>query len=186
VKFGAQYEYVGPKSTAQDNANGTCVFRSDLPFNAADPRTYPERLSIRVPGPLDRYQKARYRAAFAQGKWRLNDRATLSLGLRYDVEIQPLELISAILMGGVFSDSFTQSFPANNADPGPSLGNMPTDPMLVGGPTVNRTLLNRQYPAGSRIRNTGNVTLDNADRVIPYTDQLTAGRNLFRCRSERV
>jgi hypothetical protein len=41
VKFGAQYEYVGASSTAQDNLNGTFFFKSDLDFNAADPRTYP-------------------------------------------------------------------------------------------------------------------------------------------------
>ena len=29
LKFGAQYEYVGAKSTAQDNLNGTFFFRSD-------------------------------------------------------------------------------------------------------------------------------------------------------------
>jgi hypothetical protein len=53
--------------------------------------------------------------------------------------------------------------------------------MLAGGPTVNRTLLAAAYPAGSRIRNTGTVSLDNPDRVIPYTDQFTAGyeRQLF-------
>ena len=30
LKFGGQYEYVGAQSTAQDNANGTFWFRSDL------------------------------------------------------------------------------------------------------------------------------------------------------------
>jgi hypothetical protein len=53
--------------------------------------------------------------------------------------------------------------------------------MLVGGPTVNRALLTAAYPPGSRVKNTGTVTLDNPDRVIPYTDQFTAGyeRQLF-------
>jgi len=40
---------------------------------------------------------------------------------------------------------------------------------------VNRTLLAALFPAGSRIKNTGNVTLDNPDRTIPYSDQITAG-----------
>jgi hypothetical protein len=232
VKFGAQYEYVGASSTAQDNLNGTFFFRSDLDFNASNPRTYPDRLQIRVPGGLNRYQKAHFVAAFAQDKWRVN-RATFSLGLRYDLEVQPIqetdnpafpdpsaypvdknniaarlgltydlagdgrsvvrggygrfydkthfELISAILTSGTFSDSFVVLFPANNFDAGPAAGNLPTDPMLVNGPTVNRALLAAQYPAGSRIRNTGTVNLDNPDRVIPYTDQYTAGyeRQLF-------
>ena len=29
LKFGGQYEYVGARSTAQDNANGTFFFRTD-------------------------------------------------------------------------------------------------------------------------------------------------------------
>jgi hypothetical protein len=232
LKFGGQYEYVGAKSTAQDNLNGTFFFKSDQSFNANDFRTYPDRLQIRVPGGLDRYQKAQFVSAFVQDKWRVN-RATISLGLRYDLESQPIsevdnpafpdpsaypvdknniaarlgltydlagdgqsvvrggygrfydkthfELISAILTAGTFSDSFVALFPANNFDPGPSAGNAPTDPMLVGGPTVNRALVSAAYPAGSRIRNTGTVNLDNPDRVIPYTDQFTAGyeRQLF-------
>ncbi|HEY1303790.1 MAG TPA: TonB-dependent receptor [Vicinamibacterales bacterium] len=234
LKFGGQYEFVGATSTAQDNANGTFYFRTDLPFNAADPRTYPDRLQIRVPGNLNRYQKAHYVAGFVQDKWRFNNRTTLSLGLRYDLEVQPIqendnptffpdpskypvdsnnigprlgltydisgdgksiarggygrfydkthfELISNILTTGPFSDSFVVLFPQNNFDPGPAAGTLPTDPMLVGGPTVNRTLLSAQYPSGSRIKNTGNVTIDNPDRRIPYTDQFTAGyeRQLF-------
>jgi Carboxypeptidase regulatory-like domain/TonB dependent receptor/TonB-dependent Receptor Plug Domain len=227
VKFGGQYEYVTAQSTAQDNANGIFLFRTDRPFNAGDPSTYPERLMIRVPGPLDRLQKAHYAAAFAQDKWRVNPQLTLSLGLRYDVEIQPIpeidnpafsdpddypidrnnlvprlgftydlagngrsvirggygrfydkshfELISAILTAGVFSDSFTVTVPANAADPGPSIGQLPSEPLLAGGPIVNRTLLNQRYPAGSRIKNAGTVNLDNPDRRIPHTDQFTAG-----------
>jgi hypothetical protein len=227
LKFGVQYEYVGARSTAQDNLNGTFSFRSDLPFNPADPRTYPERLSIRVPGPLNRYQMAHFGSAFVQDKWHATPRTTVSLGLRYDIEVQPIdeldnpafsdpsaypldknnlgprvgfthdllgdgrsvvrggygrfydkthfELISAILTAGVFSDSFTQMFPINNVDPGPSLGQVPAEPMLAGGPTVNRTLLAARFPPGTRQRNTGTVTLDNPDRRIPYTDQLTAG-----------
>jgi outer membrane receptor protein involved in Fe transport len=31
--------------------------------------------------------------AFAQDKWRVNSRATVSMGLRYDVEIQPIQEI---------------------------------------------------------------------------------------------
>ena len=58
------------------------------------------------------------------------------------------ELISAILTAGAFSDSFVALFPANNADPGPSAGTLPTDPMLVGGPTVNRALLSALVSGG--------------------------------------
>jgi hypothetical protein len=224
IRAGVQYERVKIFSTAQDNLNGTFVFRSDRPFNSADPSTYPERLIIRVPGAGEYTQMEHFFSAFLQDKWKLNAHLTLSLGLRYDLEKIPLpeadnpgltsapvdkdnvsprvgfaydpgadgrmvlrggygrfydkshlELISNIITNGVFSDSFTANFPANAADPGPSQGRLPTDPFLVNGPTVNRSLLAQQFPAGSRIRNTGQVFLDNADRVIPYTDQLSAG-----------
>jgi len=85
------------------------------------------------------------------------------------------ELISAIVTSGVFSRSFTATFPANAADPGPAAGRLPTDPMLVNGPVVNRTLLDQLYPPGTRTKNTGTVTLDNPDRKVPYVDQLTLG-----------
>jgi hypothetical protein len=227
VKMGGQYEYVGARSTTQDNLNGIFFFRSDQPFSAADPRTFPERLQVRVPGALNTFQKAHFASAFAQDKWTVAKRTTISIGLRYDVEVQPLrevdnprfpdpdrypvdknnfaprfgatydlsgdgrsvvragygrfydkthfELISNILTAGVFSTSFNTLFPANNADPGPSIGAIPQDPMLAGGPTLNHTLLASLYPAGSRVKNTGTVTLDNPDRTIPYSDQFTAG-----------
>jgi uncharacterized lipoprotein YajG len=227
IKFGAQYESVKADSTTNDNLNGTFTFRTDTFFNAADPRTYPERFSIRVPGLLETTQKARFVTVFGQDKWKLNHRTTLSLGVRYDLEVQPIaennnpafgsasaypvdknnigprvgvshdlsgdgksvlrggfgrfydkthfELISAILSAGVFSNSFTTTQPTNAADPGPSTGVLPTNPFLVGGPVVNRTLLAQQFPAGSQIRNTGTVNLDNPDRKIPYADQATIG-----------
>ncbi len=228
VRAGIQYEYVKIFSTAQDNWNGTFSFsRSNGPYNAADPRTYPDRLSIRVPGPSEYTQKEHFFTGFIQDKWKTGDRMTLSLGVRYDLEKIPfqeldnpkisnpgdypfdknnisprlgfaydlkgdgktairggvgrfydkshLELVSAIITNGVYSQSFTVNFPANNIDPGPSAGRLPTDPMLANGPTLNRALINQLYPAGSKLKNTGNVFLDNPDRILPYTDQISAG-----------
>ena len=206
--------------------NGLFAFRGNEDFNPQDPRTYPERLQIRVPGPQAFYMKTHFGSFFAQDKWKLNDRLTLSLGLRYDIEVIPLqeldnpkfpdpsaypvdknnfaprvgfvyspgdhrslvrggyglfydkthfELITGIITGGVFSDSFVPLIPANAADPGPSLGQLPTDPLLRGGPVVDRALLNQLYPPGSRIKNTGTVILDDPERRIPYTHQLSIG-----------
>lgn len=227
LKFGAQYEKVNADSTANDNLNGTFTFRTDRFFDANDPSTYPERFSIRVPGVLDTTQKAHFVTAFGQDKWKVNNRATISLGLRYDVEVQPIgennnpafsdaskypvdknnfgprvgltydlsgdgrsivrggygrfydkthfELISGVLTNGVFSNSFTTTQPTNGPDPGPSNGVKPTNPFLANGPVVDPALVSQQFPAGSKIRNTGTVNLDNPARKIPYADQATIG-----------
>ncbi|MGE0043984.1 MAG: TonB-dependent receptor plug domain-containing protein [Vicinamibacterales bacterium] len=227
IKFGFQYEYASQRFTDQGNRNGTFTFSNNGPFNAADPGTYPERFSIRVPGGNDFYQGGHILSAFAQDKWRPTPRLTLSLGLRYDLDILPIQendndlfaspgdypvdrnnigprlgfnydlsgtgrtvlrggyglfynstrlgQISGYITSGVFSDSFTATFPANAADPGPSNGRLPTDPTLVNGPTVNAALINALFPPGSRVRNTGTVQLDNPDRRTPYVHQASVG-----------
>jgi hypothetical protein len=75
----------------------------------------------------------------------------------------------------VFTDSFTATFPTSSADPGPSRGQMPTNPYLVNGPVVQWDLLNAAYPPGSTNRNTGTVYLDNPDRHVPYIHQVSVG-----------
>jgi hypothetical protein len=91
IKFGVQYEYSGAFNTNQGGMNGTFSFgRSNVPFNAAVPSTYPDRFSIRVGGPSNFYEKAHYVSGFAQDKWRFNKNFTLSLGARYDLEVIPV------------------------------------------------------------------------------------------------
>ena len=91
IKFGAQYEYSGAANANQGNLNGTFTFGlNDQPFNSANPRTYPDRFSIRVGGPSNVFEKVHYIAGFAQDKWRFNPHLTLSLGLRYDLEVIPI------------------------------------------------------------------------------------------------
>ena len=228
IKMGLQYQNSSNNADTQDNLNGTFTFgRNDLPFDRNNPRTYPDRFSIRVPGKLHNYTIAHFAAAFAQDKWKISNRLTLSLGVRWDVEIMPVreldnprfsdpgdypvdwnnvaprvgfswdpagngrtvirggygrfydkthfELIGGIFTAGVYSSSFVVNFPANNADPGPRNGQMPTDPMLVNGPTVNRALLEQLYPPGTRQKNRGTVVLDNPDRRVPYSHQLSIG-----------
>ena len=80
-----------PRTINQGNLNGTFAFgQNDADFNPAVPKTYPDRLTIRVGGPSQFYQKATYVSLFVQDKWRMTPRLTLSLGLRYDLEIIPL------------------------------------------------------------------------------------------------
>jgi hypothetical protein len=87
VKMGVSYLYSSLRVQDNGNLNGTFTIPSDLPFNAANPRTYPERLSIRVGNPLDFYMKGHFIGTFIQDKWRPAERLTISAGLRYDVEL---------------------------------------------------------------------------------------------------
>ena len=70
--------------------------------------------------------------------------------------------LTPMVASGRYTDSFIANFPLNNIDPGPRSGRFPTDPMLVNGPTVNRALLDAQYPAGTLTRNTGTVRFERA------------------------
>jgi hypothetical protein len=223
IKAGVQYVYSGAINENHGNLNGTFAFgQNDLDFDPANPRTYPDRFTVRVGGPSRFYQKATYFSAFAQDKWRLTPRLTLSLGLRYDLEVIPLaetdnplidgypvdknnfqprigatydlgggksvvragfgrfyekthfELIGGLYTGTPFTSSFVVNFPTAAVDPGPRAGRLPTDPFLVNGPVINRALLEQQFPAGRLLRNTG-ASWDNADRVVPYSDEITLG-----------
>jgi carboxypeptidase family protein len=89
-------------------------------------------------------------------------------------ERQHLELIGALWTNTPFTNSFTVNFPTTGPDLGPRNGRYPTDPFLVNGPTVDRALLEQQYPGGELLRNTG-ATWDNPDRRASHTDQYTIG-----------
>ena len=59
------------------------------PFNAADPSTYPERLAIRVPvawRPVHAHPLVRVLRA---GQMAADEKLTMNIGLRYDVDIAP-------------------------------------------------------------------------------------------------
>ena len=200
---------------------------SNSSFNAADPRTYPERLTIQVPQDYRVTMDQRAWAVFAQDKWRVNQNLTFNLGLRYDLEFTPLDnsanpyfagdpdyypldknnfsprvgatfawdegrslvrsgwglfydkmnfgMVVDFDRNGIYSDSFVAQFPADRIDPGPRAGQMPTNPMLVNGPVVNRALLNQIYQPGEAIRNTGVVWLDSPDRTMPKIQQMSFG-----------
>ena len=71
--------------------------------------------------------------------------------------------VARALSGSPFTSSFVATFPVSTFDNGPRTGVLPTDPFLAGGPVINTAELNRLYPGGQLLRNTG-ATWDNADR----------------------
>lgn len=225
IKFGGQYIYSTIELPDQTDMNGRFAFSTDLAFNAGNPRTYPERLFIRVPAASATFIPTHVGVLFAQDKWHLGD-VTVNLGLRYDIEATPMTnsfnpyfsdgaypidknnlsprigvawrpggSSTSLMRGGwgifydkvtlitatpfvnqaVFSNSFVAAFPTDRADAGPSQGARPTNPMLVNGPIVNRAAVNALFPPGSLGRNTGVVYIDNPDRQVPRTQQLTLG-----------
>jgi hypothetical protein len=226
MKFGVQYLFADAVINDETNMNGTFSFSTDLAFDAANPRTYPERLSILVPTPESTYMASHVIVGFAQDKYQRGN-VTVNLGVRYDLEIIPLDnnvnpffatpgeypvdknniaprlgfaynpggsgrsvvrggyglfydkthltIIDEFLRRGVYASAFTASFPLNTADPGPSSGRLPTDPMLVNGPVLDRARLDQLYPPGTLGRNVGTVYFDQPDRRVPYTHQLTLG-----------
>lgn len=89
LKFGARYNYTELTRVSQINQNGTFRFNTDLAFDAANPRTYPERLTIRM-GEFEEFIENHTVEAFAQDRWKMGN-TTLSLGVRYDLEVIPID-----------------------------------------------------------------------------------------------
>ncbi len=226
LKFGGRYNYTELVRVSQINMNGTFRFTNDLAFDAANPRTYPERLTIRQ-GEFEEFIDNHSVELYAQDKWKFG-RTTVSAGIRYDLEIIPINNTDNPLFAGLdmkypvdrnniaprlgithalddngksvvrggygifynrtvlgaiddtieqskFTASNVLSFPANSADPGPAAGRFPTDPYLMNGPFLNRTLLESQYPTGALLKNAGVVVFDSPDRRQPYAHQFTVG-----------
>jgi hypothetical protein len=88
-KFGAGFSRNGvdPQGLA---SSGVFEFGSDLPYDPANPESFPEQFSINVGPPgldqFDAVSKDKRAHFFVQDKWRLNDRLTLNLGLRWDYQ----------------------------------------------------------------------------------------------------
>jgi hypothetical protein len=81
------------------NRNGTFRFNTDLEFDPANPRTYPERLAIRIPGTYDATITSHTLELYAQDKWQIGASATLNVGVRYDLEIIPIDETDNPLFG---------------------------------------------------------------------------------------
>jgi hypothetical protein len=86
-----------------------------------------------------------------------------------------LGAIDDTLEFGKYTSSAIVTFPRDSADPNPSRGLFPTDPLLVNGPVSNRELLNQLYPPGALVRNAGAVIFDSPNRQVPFAHQFTLG-----------
>jgi hypothetical protein len=103
IKFGFRYHFSELRRVSQINMNGTFRFNTDAPFDPTNPRTYPERLTIRT-GPFNEFVKNHTYEFFAQDKWKIGLNTTLSVGLRYDLEVIPLDETGNPLFAGSGKD----------------------------------------------------------------------------------
>ena len=223
-KFGLQYNNSQHRRVDQSAMNGLFDMASDSPFDASDPYTYPERLTLRMPKPDTPYSTVHSAGMFLQDKWQI-DNLTLNIGVRYDIHIAPIKAWfnplfddptahpvdknniaprlgfaynvggTGVVRGGygrfyerlwvnrfenfvrrgVFASSFEVEFPYNDIDPGPSNGLMPTHPLLVNGPVLNRALAESYVTPGAISRNLGSVWLDTPDRPVAFQDSVNFG-----------
>jgi hypothetical protein len=97
-KFGASWYYLPLHVFDAGTQNGSFTFSaSDRDFDANDPRTYPDRLQVRVPGVSDFFVKGNEIGVFAQDKWKIGRKFTASLGMRWDVELVKMDNTGNIL-----------------------------------------------------------------------------------------
>lgn len=85
----AGFQYAQREETFGDfgTANGQFNFDTDQPFNAGDLSTYPTFFTVRVKGGLEApIPENETLGVFLQDDWRINEKLTLNLGLRYDKE----------------------------------------------------------------------------------------------------
>ena len=115
LKFGASYYYLPLHVFDADNQNGTFGFSaSDRGLQRRATRApIPTGFTIRVPGVSDFFVKGTDIGVFAQDKWKVNNRFTVSLGLRYDVEVVPMDNTGNFL----FSDPADSPVDKNNISP---------------------------------------------------------------------
>jgi hypothetical protein len=87
-KFGGGFSLnrIDPRSATH---SGIFTFESDLPYDPANPVTFPNQFEIQT-GPesqdFDTVTKDWRFYFFFQDKWRVNDRLTFNLGIRYDAQ----------------------------------------------------------------------------------------------------
>ena len=85
MKTGADYIHISSELTFAQYIGGAYFFTTDDPFNPNDPNTFPTFFELGVGNDTNNDTNSQL-SFFFQDDWRVNDRLTLNLGLRYDVE----------------------------------------------------------------------------------------------------
>ena len=107
MKVGVDYIHIGSQLTFAQYVAGAYFFTTDDPFNPNDPNTFPTFFELGVGDPTNDDTNHQF-SAFVQDDWRLSDRFTLNLGLRYDIEKfsgpssdQPIPGLADVRLGAI-------------------------------------------------------------------------------------
>ena len=85
VKFGTRTAFEILNYAADYYGAGVWEFSTDLPLNPANPATFPFRYTTGSGPETKEYHNTEW-GLFAQDDWKVNQRVTLNLGLRYDFD----------------------------------------------------------------------------------------------------
>ena len=85
LKTGIDYIHVGSELTFAQYIGGAYFFGVDDPFDPNNPDTFPTFFELGVGNPTTNPTNNQF-SVFVQDDWRVNDRLTLNLGVRYDIE----------------------------------------------------------------------------------------------------
>ena len=98
VKMGADYVRVGSDVTFAQYFGGAYFFGTDEPFDQTNPDTWPTYFELGVGDPQRDATNHQF-SMFVQDDWRVNERLTLNLGLRYDIEFYEGDEIDQAIPG---------------------------------------------------------------------------------------
>ncbi len=113
LKMGSQYQFGQHVRQDQRFTNGRFEFPTDMDFDPADPRTYPERLTIRVPGLQRLTSRTHSLGLYLHDKWQATPNLTMNIGVRYDLHVSPL----VEQFNPLFSDQTAYPIDRNNIQP---------------------------------------------------------------------
>jgi hypothetical protein len=83
LKLGFDAELVQLRTNTPMNSVGTFTFSHDLPFDPENRATYPNRFTQNIGDPRNQVRETIV-SLFGQDEWRLGDRLSLNLGVRWD------------------------------------------------------------------------------------------------------